>query len=502
VKITPLFYHQETSYDRNRMSGHSLDWENQPDVFKTYPGEAPLELPRDVRFPRTTLSAVLEKNEPDNDIRIQSRKDLSRLLLQTYTLTARARHPGGDFTYRSAASAGALYPTEIYMALRGFKDLEDGLYHFSIAHHGLVLLRPGDFSGAVAEVTGMSHSGLSSLVFFFSAIFFRSAWKYRERSYRYHLLDTGHVIENLFLASRAMDLLLRLSFDFDDREANQFLGLDDSREVCLAVAKVAGDDRLAEAQSATLPPNLPQEIQQASRVASRETGYPLIREMHWAGLERVGGTTPGMDMTKEIGLRPRQWAKIAPFAIRPESTHFTEAVFGRRSRRNFVQKAMRADDARVLLQLLINTTDSASSHYGASICTGFISKGVDGIVDGFHLLNTGTEAFGLVSHDVPMEAMASICLDQLWLANAGIHFLFMTNLQALDRTWGGRGYRYAMMTAGRMGERLYLAAESLGLGCCGIGAFYDNEAARSLALNRDSRLLYLVAVGQVKKKPS
>jgi nitroreductase len=57
-----------------------------------------------------------------------------------------------------------------------------------------------------------------------------------------------------------------------------------------------------------------------------------------------------------------------------------------------------------------------------------------------------------------------------------------------------------MMHAGRMGERLYLAAEALGLGACGIGALYDHEAAEALGLNHESRLLYLVAVGAVKGK--
>ena len=55
-----------------------------------------------------------------------------------------------------------------------------------------------------------------------------------------------------------------------------------------------------------------------------------------------------------------------------------------------------------------------------------------------------------------------------------------------------------MMTAGMMGERLYLAAEARGLGCCGIGAFYDFEAAEILNLNTESRLLYLASVGVVK----
>ena len=69
-----------------------------------------------------------------------------------------------------------------------------------------------------------------------------------------------------------------------------------------------------------------------------------------------------------------------------------------------------------------------------------------------------------------------------------------------DRTWGARGYRYAMLTAGRMGQRLYVAATAMGLGCCGIGALYDGEAAALLGLHGASKLLYLVAVGVVKRR--
>ena len=97
--------------------------------------------------------------------------------------------------------------------------------------------------------------------------------------------------------------------------------------------------------------------------------------------------------------------------------------------------------------------------------------------------------------------MARICLDQAWLTQAALHFLFIANIGKLEERWGPRGYRYALMTAGRLGERLYLTATALGLGCCGIGAFYDQEAADLLQLNSDSRLFYLVAVGPVKSRP-
>ena len=53
---TCLEYHQETSYDRFDMSGHSLDWANQPKVFKEYPGITSLSLPRERQIPKGKLS--------------------------------------------------------------------------------------------------------------------------------------------------------------------------------------------------------------------------------------------------------------------------------------------------------------------------------------------------------------------------------------------------------------------------------------------------------------
>jgi nitroreductase len=57
-----------------------------------------------------------------------------------------------------------------------------------------------------------------------------------------------------------------------------------------------------------------------------------------------------------------------------------------------------------------------------------------------------------------------------------------------------------MLDAGRLGERIYLSATAMGLGCCGIGAFYDAEASQLLSLNDSSHLLYLVAVGIINSR--
>jgi SagB-type dehydrogenase family enzyme len=135
----------------------------------------------------------------------------------------------------------------------------------------------------------------------------------------------------------------------------------------------------------------------------------------------------------------------------------------------------------------------------ASVKIGFLVNNVSGFQPGFYLLDPLNRKTGLVETGNLTKPMAAACLNQEWLAHASVHFLFMTNLNFIDQKWGARGYRYAMMTAGRLGQIVYLGATALQMGSCGIGAYYDDEIRGLLGLESDSALLYLVAAGPVKR---
>jgi SagB-type dehydrogenase family enzyme len=469
------------------MSGHSLDWATQPKVFKEYPGITPLSLARGLQIPKGKLSALLGATRVPGLPGELNLETLSLLLLLSYTHTARARHSEGEFFFRSAASAGALYPTELYLATRDVKDIDNGLYHFAIQNHSLDPLRKGDVPGIVLGDGG-------HLAFFLTAIFFRSAWKYRARAYRYHLLDTGHVAENLFLALKALRLSFRMSYDFDDIAVNRLLGLDDQKEVALAIIDVPGGKWISEKYKGPLP-TLPEPMLQASRVSAKEIDYPAVREIHQAGLPVVSSKARTR-MASELGVSSRGWKAIEPPKCWPEIADYPDAVFRRRSRRNFVKKAMSKEALNALLGAVCRS-DGFPDDQGVAV--GFLVGQVEDMEPGFYLLDRRKESYALVSSAEFMARSTSICLDQEWLVNTGVHFLFLADLDILDKKWGPRGYRYAMLTAGRLGERLYVASEAMGLGCCGIGAFYDGEAMEMLGLNQSSRLLYLVAVGNVKR---
>jgi SagB-type dehydrogenase family enzyme len=495
-------YHHHTSYQRDRMTPHYLDWQNQPSVFKDYPGVTPLSLPSNLSLPEEKLSALLKSEQVEKKVQEINVEALSLILRLAHTLTAKARSAGGDYYFRSVASAGALYPTELYTATHSVRGLDDGLYHFAIHRHCLSPIRAQDVSSQVVRFTRTPENRVPHLTFFLTAIFFRSAWKYRDRSYRYHLLDTGHLVENLVLALKALKFPYLLCYEFDDSSVNQLLGLDETKEVCLALVHVLGTDTMTDAPVVEIA-ELPGEMKSASQVAAKEMDYPLVREFHQASASLIAEAGPDSEMRDELGVVPETWTRAPVPSAWPEIMNYSEALYKRRSRRNFVKEPLNSNQVGALIGSIC-TEDSAHSTEGAeyrrTLAIGFLAGDVEGMEPGFYLLATTEASLGLVTSGDFVESMAHICLDQQWLANAAAHFLFLTNLDLMDRTWGARGYRYAMLTAGRMGQRLYVAATTMGMGCCGIGALYDGEAAERLGLNETSGLLYLVAVGPVKSK--
>ena len=80
--------------------------------------------------------------------------ELSKILHQSYGITGEAARQQGDFRqdFRSAPSAGALYPAEIYVAVRKVSGVEPGIYHYNVPNHEIELMIPGDPTEKMYEV--------------------------------------------------------------------------------------------------------------------------------------------------------------------------------------------------------------------------------------------------------------------------------------------------------------------------------------------------------------
>lgn len=488
-------YHILTSYDRRKMSGRSMDWANQPEPYKRYPGLETIPLPRDLKPPDVMLSSLLDPGKRKAEVSTMSLDDLSLLLLLTLTFTARSR----DFLYRSAASAGALYPTELYVATRQVKGLDDALYHFNIRDHGLTPLLRRDATRGLRAVTRMKGNEDPLLSFVITAVYFRSAWKYGDRSYRYHLLDSGHVLENLVLALKALQLGFSYSYDFEDDAVNRLLGLEEKSEAALALVHVGGGSRVALPEEPGAP-NPSNEGNDRGPKKDFVADCPLIKEIHGSGIGpwTQDGEIPEIKVSIPFSSRERH--EIGGTFDWPEIMNYPEAVYRRRSRRNFIRKPVGREGIMALLSA-VSSSDPEEKRCLQPISEGFLLGAEEHMDPGFYLFDPERTSAWKAKSGLLMGEIAEACLNQMWLSNSAFHFIFAANLDLIDRSWSARGYRYAMLSSGRIGQRLYLAATALGLGCCGIGAFYDRELADILEMGESFGVLYLVSIGSVKGRP-
>ncbi len=232
-------FQQETKYLPDRMPRHRLRWEAKPALYKEYPEAPKIDLPSFEPPRAMSLDEVLRHRKSIRDFQDKpiSKGQLSNLL---WASTGTQRHEDG-YTFRTAPSAGALYPIETYVIANNVKELQAGLYHYSVRGHQLELLAPRELRRQIAEAAlGQRMCEAASAVFIWSAVFERCKWKYGQRAYRYIYLDAGHIAENLSLAAVSLDLgTCEIGALFDDH-VNAILGLDGNEEsvICMAVVGV------------------------------------------------------------------------------------------------------------------------------------------------------------------------------------------------------------------------------------------------------------------------
>jgi SagB-type dehydrogenase family enzyme len=89
------------------------------------------------------------------------------------------------------------------------------------------LLRAGDFSHQLTSGFVQQELVLNSAVqIFVTALFERSVFKYKDRGYRFVLLEAGHFAQNLNLAATALGFGVINVGGFFDRVLDDFLNLD------------------------------------------------------------------------------------------------------------------------------------------------------------------------------------------------------------------------------------------------------------------------------------
>ncbi len=148
--------------------------------------------------------------------------EIGQLLWAAQGVTDEAGH-------RTAPSAGALYPLELYVGT------PDGFFHYDPARHGLTLHKPGDPRPAM-QAAGLYQEALGDApaIFAIAAVQERTEVKYGARAPRYVHMEAGHAGQNILLEAVALGLAAVPMGAFDDARLSEALALpEDQRPLYL-----------------------------------------------------------------------------------------------------------------------------------------------------------------------------------------------------------------------------------------------------------------------------
>ena len=473
-------------------------------------------------------------------------KTLASWLYMAAGLTCRSQQAGQVHWLRAAPSAGALYPCEIYVVAFSIDGLEPGLYHFCVKDFSLYRLRSGH--DALAQIR-RGRPDLEILktmpgLLLVSTRLCRTAWNFGLRSYRYMAMDAGHQVESLVLAATGLGIRTMVRLHVNDRTTRELIG----------IAPDAPFDQLEPVQAfiawaeksphPLAPPTQwtpPQALEPLARTAPIKGSFDIpqivkvhddcvapgvgVQEVHPPHTEQspvdlgsalsAGATTvefPSASLSDpspvefESALSPglsQMQSDSVPSGSAlplPPSLPLRQAMATRRSVRQFTSHSLSHDQ----LDTLCHVAFRGGTYYplfpdGAHMALvrpfWFIHQ-VSGLTAGLWYYNLLEDRLLPVRQgNLRRELARSLPDPSLGQTAAAVCFMVAQLKQTMQKT-SPDVYRLAHIEAGMASHRLYLAATSMKLGCCAIGAFYDDEVRQLLGIAQPGwEVIYGTAIG-------
>ncbi len=361
-------------------------------------------------------------------------------------ITFEKSYPDGVYYLRSVPSAGGLFPFEVYIQLRGIEGLVDGIYHYEPHRASLTLLQEvGDDGVEYYFKDGLKQTGL---VFLISSVYFRSSWKYRDRAIRYILLDAGHQLGAIYTALSLMDRSCEFVFDFDKLSLNEVFGFrEDEMFMCSVRSSMTGENSIDKIRE-----NLPF----VSGCDYLETNSFLEDAYKQSAVYEEGDFTP-----------PQFFANVPKEQLR-------QAIINRRSVRAFRPEPMSDEEFWFIMSGLCQfAKEHAIDIY---YTTHLVSNIPRGLYRNGELLKEG---------DFRSKSRY-LALEQNLGGQSCVTFYFTSN--EVEK------YQKVNILSGFLAHIIYIRSEIKGIGCSGIGAYYDDECKEFLQTKNN--ILYMLAIGR------
>jgi len=520
-----LDYHEATKHSEIsiQLSRHSLDWNNKPRPFKIYTKLPSIFLPSDFSEPHidaiTCIKTVKTINSMTADAtnttnpQLDIRK-LAEILFFSAGITREMKYMYGSYYMRAAPATGALYPIELYIVCQDIPGLNAGVYHFCPGDFTLTELRSGDYKAELATAAGDSKNIMTSpITIVFTSIAWRNAWKYEARSYRHWFWDSGVIAANLTATAASSNLQPFLILGFVDDTVNHLLYLDDKKEATIAMAAIGVDlakhsavsQQRKEINSLPLPEILPLS-------KKGEVDYPEIWKMHRASYlsdseEVKRWINCGTELKKEESVQSEILDSRPLYHAEPSSQSslghsLGEVILLRGSSRKFAKSPisfrqlstiLESSTRGVPLDFLVENQGKTAGTTATTIDIYMIVNEVEGLQRGGYFFNRSTSSIEQLKSKVPRDMSGYLCLGQPLFSDASVVFFLMTDLPAVLRTCGNRGYRASQFEAGILAGKIYLSAYAQQLGASG-STFFDDAVTEFFSPHAKDKST-MIAVG-------
>lgn len=191
-----------------------------------------------------------------------------------------------------------------------------------------------------------------------------------------------------------------------------------------------------------------------------------------------------------------------------EETEFWEVIARRRSERQYQDTPLGFSELALLVfatqgvtarhgEYLFRTSPSAGALY--PIETYLLASRVETLPQGVYHLNIVKNSLELIHRGNRAGELAAAALGQSMVAQGAVTFVWTAIPGRSTWKYRERAYRYLYLDAGHIGQNLYLAAGALNLGCCTIGAFFDEEVNSIIGVDGvEETAVYMGVVGKTK----
>lgn len=214
----------------------------QPALVKPYPPDSEkisLIPPTEFHIGNTPLIEAITKRRSHREFseRNLNLEELSFLLWATQGVHQFIRN--GTATRRTVPSGGARHPFETYVFTQKVSGLKVGLYRYLPVEHQLLQFSCApELSHQIQEACYQSFVGQSAVVFIWTAIPYRTEWRYSFLAHKVIAQEIGHVCQNLYLASESIDAGTCALGTYNQETIDKIIDVDGDNEFTIYIAAV------------------------------------------------------------------------------------------------------------------------------------------------------------------------------------------------------------------------------------------------------------------------